>query len=414
MADVGDQAWIVVLAYTAAQSGDALTATLTVAAGTIPRAILDLIGGAIADRLPTRPLLVGAATGRVIVLAAGLLALLKFSGHTIPIMVVVAVFFGAADALHKPAVGTMPRQLVPLAQVVRAASLRQLVNRLALLFGPMIAGVGYAAVHLTGSMLGLLVVFAVAAVLLLFVRTRYDREPASHQSVVSSTREVVGYLRQDRPAGALVLSLVGLNFFVIPVIDAGIALRVTQEHWGAGVLGVLTAAIGAGAVVGTAITLRIQPQYPMRFALASMAIEGGAIAAAGLAPMIGVGISLGIIGLIAGLASPMLSGTAQSIVDPAYLGRVYALVGLADDALIPFALLGYGALAKGIGVEAATVLSGVGMTLLMGSALLRPTLRNLRLKDYGTELRSADRQRSSGSASDAPRTTGEVFDEQQE
>jgi MFS family permease len=415
MADVGDQAWIVMLAYTAAQSGDALIATLTVAAGTIPRAILDLVGGAVADRLPTRPLLVGAASGRVAVLAAGLLALLEFPGHTIPIMVVVAVFFGAADAVHKPAVGTMPRQLVPLAQIVRAASVRQLVNRMALLFGPVIAGLGYAAVHLTGSMTGLLVVFAVAAALMLFVRTRYQREPAEHQSVVSSTRAVLGYLRQDLPARALVGSLVGLNFFVIPVINAGIALRVTAEHWGADVLGVLTAAVGAGAVVGTAITLRVKPRYPMRFALALLVVQGGAIAAAGLAPMIGVGISLGLVGLTAGLSSPMLSGTAQSIVDPAYLGRIFALLGFADDALIPFALLGYGALAKGIGVQPATVLCGIGMALLMSTGLLRPTLRNLRLEAHGTELRSAGQPESGGYGSDAPPVgDDQMFGQQQE
>lgn len=390
MADVGDQAWIVILAYTAAQSGDAIIATLTVAAGTIPRAILDLVGGAVADRLPTRPLLVGAATSRVAVLALGLLALLEFGHHTIAIIIVVAVFFGAADALHKPAVGTMPRQLVSLAQVVRAASLRQLVNRLALLFGPVLAGVALAGLHLTGSMGALLAVFGVAGVLLLFVRVRFHREPAERQSVVSSTREVLGYLRQDAPARALVLSLVGLNFFVIPVINAGIALRVTEEGWGAHVLGVLTGAVGVGAVIGTAITLRIKPVYPMRFALILLVAQGGAIAVAGFAPMVGVGVALGVVGFTAGLSSPMLSGTAQSIVEPSYIGRIFALLGLADDALIPFALLAYGAVAKVIGVGLATVLCGAGMALLMGTGLLRATLRNLRLEEHGSELAEAD------------------------
>lgn len=386
LADVGDQAWIVMLAYTAAQSGDAIIATLTVAAGTIPRAILDLVGGAVADRLPTRPLLVGAAGARVTVLTAGLLALLELPDHTILIMVVVAVFFGAADALHKPAVGTMPRQLVPLAQVVRAASLRQLVNRLALLLGPAIAGVAYGAVHLTGSMAGLLGVFGVAAVSLLFVRTRFRREPAEKQSVVASTREVLGYLRRDASARALVLSLVGLNFFVIPVLNAGIALRVTKQDWGPEALGVLTAAVGVGAVVGTAVTLRIKPSYPMRFALTLLVIQGGAIAVAGLAGLIGAGIALGVVGLTAGLSSPMLSGTAQSIVHPSYIGRIFALLSLADDALIPFALVGYGAVVKGIGVELATVLCGAGMALLMGTGLLRRPLRDLRLSEHGTQL----------------------------
>lgn len=154
-------------------------------------------------------------------------------------------------------------------------------------------------------------------------------------------------------------------------------------------MGVLTGAVGVGAVVGTAITLRIKPGYPMRFALILLVVQGGAIAVAGVAPMVGVGFALGVVGLTAGLSSPMLSGTAQSIVEPSYIGRVFALLGLADDALIPFALLAYGAVAKVIGVGLATVLCGAGMALLMGSGLLRSTLWNLRLEGRGSELSEA-------------------------
>jgi MFS family permease len=381
MADIGDQAWIVILAYAAAQSGHPLTATLTVAAGTVPRAILDLIGGSVADRLPTRPLLVVAALGRVLALALGLLALVELPGRTVPIMVLVAVLFGAADAVHKPAVGTFPRQVVAVTQLVRAASLRQLVARVALLVGPALAGVVLAAGKVPGAVAGLVGVFAVAAVLLSLVRPRYRREFAPRQSVVASTREVVGYLRQDAPARALVYTMIGLNFFVIPVINAGIAIRVHQEGWGASTLGVLMASIGFGAVAGTLVTLRIRPRYPMRFALILLVLQGIALALAGVLPVVGAGISLGLVGLTAGLSSPMLGGTTQAIVRQNYLGRIYSLYGLADDALIPFALVGYGAVAGAVGVRLTTVLCGVGMAVLMGTALLRRPLRMLRLDE---------------------------------
>ncbi len=383
MADIGDQAWIVVLAFAAAQAGDPLTATLTVAAGTVPRAILDLLGGAVADRVPTRPVLAGAAVGRVLALALGLVALFQLPGNTIAVMVAVAALFGAADAVHKPAIGTFPRQLVAVGQLVRAAGLRQLVARVALLVGPALAGVVLAAVAVPGAMVGLIVVFAVAAVLLGLVRPRKRRRLAPRQSVAASTREVVGYLRQDTRARALVQTMVGLNFFVIPVINAGIAIRVHQEGWGAGTLGVLMASIGVGAVVGALVTLRLRPRYPMRFALLLLVLQGFALALAGVLPVIGAGISLALVGLTAGLSSPMLGGTTQAIVRQSYLGRIYSLYGLADDALIPFALVGYGALAGVIGVERTTVLSGLGMAVLMGLALLRRPLRDLRIDAPG-------------------------------
>jgi MFS family permease len=317
----------------------------------------------------------------VLVLVAGLVALVNMPDRTIPIMIGVAVLFGAADALHKPAVFTMPRQLVTVGQLVRAAGLRQLIARGAMLAGPAAAGVVLAGFAVPGAIAGLLAVFAVAAIFLSLVRVRYPREPAARQSVVASTREVVGYLRTDSVARSLVLALVGLNFFVIPVVNAGVALRVHAEGWGPGVLGLLMAALGVGAVLGTAATLRIKPVYPMRFALILLITQGVALAMVGVLPMVGVGVALGLTGLTAGLSSPMLSATAQALVDQNYTGRVFSLTTLADDALVPFALVGYGLVVGMIGIGPTTLICGAGMALLMGGALLRRPLRTARIED---------------------------------
>lgn len=383
VADIGDQAWIVILAYAAAQSGTALTATLTVAAGTVPRAVLELVGGAIADRLPTRPLLVGVAGARVLTLLAGLLALIGFSGHTIPIIVGLAVLFGAADALHKPATFTMPRQIVGVDQVVPAASLRQLVNRLALLGGPILAGIVLAAVALRGAVAGLLVVFLLAALLLSLVKLRFQRDEPQHESVVAAVRSVMEFLRSDHRSRALVYSLIGLNFFVVPVLNIGVALRAHHSGWHPQVLGILLACVGVGAAIGTVVTLRIRPRHPMRFALVLLVFQGFALGLVGFLPVIGVGVSLAAVGLTAGLSSPMMAGTAQAIVPDGYIGRVFSLVGLADDALIPFALVGYGLAVDHIGLRVTTALCGIGMAVLMSLGLLRKPLRDLRLDQPG-------------------------------
>lgn len=379
LADVGDQAWIVILAYAAAQTGDPLTATLTVAAGTVPRAILDLVGGAVADRLPTQRLLALAAAGRVLVLLAGLLYLIQAPQNTIWIMAGVAVLFGAADALHKPAIATLPRQLVPVGQLVKAIGYRQLAGRTALLVGPALAGVVLAAWALPGSVAGLVVLFAAAAVLLALIRTRYQRERAPRQSVIAATRQVIEYLRVDESARALNFTMIGLNFFVTPVINAGVALRAHSLGWGPHTLGLLIACIGVGAVIGTLIALRLKPTYPMRFALIMLIGQGAGLALSGVLPLVGSAIALGLVGFTAGISSPMLGGTTQAIIRESYLGRIYALQGLADDALIPFALVGYGAVAGWIGVTPATVICGVAMAALMGASLLRRPLRNLRI-----------------------------------
>ncbi len=379
-ADVGDQAWLTALAFTAAQTGRPLAATLVVAAGTIPRAVLALVGGAVADRLPSRPLLIGASSARVLVLVGGLIGLWAYPGHRLAVVVVVAALFGAADALHIPTVGTMPRQLVPSTGLLAAASLRQLVQRMALLGGPPLVGIVLAAFGLRGALIGLVLVFTVAAVLLSSVRIRYPRGAAPAQPVLRSIQDVLGYLRRESNAGGLVLALVGLNFFVIPVIGVGVALRSNQEGWGPLTLGLLLGAIGFGAAVGTAITLRFRPNLPVRFALAMLMLQGVSLSVVGFAPRFGVGAAMVAVGLTSGLASPLLSGIVQTVVDEHYLGRVFSLISLSDNGLLPIALVGYGLLSHAVGLGVSCAVCGAGMLLLMLTAFLRPALRRLRVE----------------------------------
>ncbi|MGI8456852.1 MAG: MFS transporter, partial [Propionibacteriaceae bacterium] len=379
LADLADRAWLVVLAFTAASLGSPFTATLVIAAGTLPRAVLVLVGGAFADRLPTRPLLVAADVLRAVVLLAAVAVLTVNALPVLPLMVVVGVLFGAADAVHLPSVGTMPRQLVATDGLIRAAGLRQMGGRIAYLAGPPLAGVALGALLLPGTLAVLVVPFVVAAVVMGLVRTRYPREAARSQSVYASVRELIGHLRGRDDSRRLVLSLVGLNFFAIPVVTVGVALRVTAEGWGPTHLGLLIGLVGAGAIVGTLVTFRLRSPRPLRLAYAMLALQGVALATIGVAPEWGVGLALGLVGLTSGLACPPLAGMLQARVEPAYLGRVYSLIALADDGILPLALAGFGAITAAIGIGWAVALSGLGMTAWMGASYCRPRLRNLPL-----------------------------------
>lgn len=50
------------------------------------------------------------------------------------------------------------------------------------------------------------------------------------------------------------------------------------------------------------------------------------------------------IGFTAGLASAFLSGAFQQTIEPAFLGRTSSIVSLSDEALMPVAMTGFGAL----------------------------------------------------------------------
>lgn len=67
---------------------------------------------------------------------------------------------------------------------------------------------------------------------------------------------------------------------------------------------------------------------------------------------------MGVIGFTAGLASAQLSAAFQQTISPAYLGRTSSIVSLSDEALMPLAMTGFGALISGAGIPFACGLLG--------------------------------------------------------
>jgi hypothetical protein len=135
----------------------------------------------------------------------------------------------------------------------------------------------------------------------------------------------------------------------------------------------------------------------------------------GFGPRWVAGAGVLVVGVTAGLASAFLSGAFQVLVEPAYLGRTSALTSLADDALMPVAMAGFGALAGLTSVAGACLGAGTAMALLCGWSAARLSPRLAAPGGYGEvtgrsrspEGSSADpsSECSEPSAASASRTT---------
>ena len=87
-------------------TSDPLALGLTLALGGIPRALIMLIGGAIADRFPARAIMIASDIIRMLLVA--LLAILTLTGTVQLWMVYVLSFaFGLVDGFFMPAAGSM-------------------------------------------------------------------------------------------------------------------------------------------------------------------------------------------------------------------------------------------------------------------------------------------------------------------
>ncbi|MGZ4468719.1 MAG: MFS transporter [Nocardioidaceae bacterium] len=365
VSQAGDAAWAVALAWTATRLAGPAEAGLVIGAGTAPRALVTLYGGALADRLDPRRVMVVANLGRVLVLVAAIAAS-TYRGVSVPELLAVAVLFGVFDAVYNPAGMTLPRQMVRAEDLPRSAALFQIGRRVATFVGAPVGGFLVAVGDLRAVMAVDAASFLLISVFLATaLRPRFPRPPVSGGSVRSGLAAGFRYLRDDVRVRTLVVSLTGLNLFVGPALAVGVALHVHASGWGATTLGLSEAAVGVGAGLGAAATLRWRAPNPFRTGLLVLVGQAAAIAVLGFTSRPALLLAAAVIGVTAGVASAQLSGAFQALVDPSYLGRMGALTSLGDDVLMPVAMAGFGALAASAGLPAACLVTGALFAMLV-------------------------------------------------
>ena len=141
-------------------------------AWSLPQVVLVLASGALSDRLDRRLLMIAGDAIRFV--AIGLLGILSVTDQlTIPLILLLVVFYGAGQAVFQPAFTSITPTIVPSDLLVQANSLAQLVRPFAMiLVGPLIGGL---LVDWMGPGTAFLVdagTFVFSAVMILMMRTR--------------------------------------------------------------------------------------------------------------------------------------------------------------------------------------------------------------------------------------------------
>ncbi len=364
VSEVGDSVWLIALAWTAVHIAGPGHAGLLLGVGTLPRAALLLVGGVLADRLDTRRTVMAANAARVVVLVVGVVLLEEAPGHTYAVLMGVALAFGVAEALHDPAAGTVGRQMVRPEDLRPLVATFQTVSRLARLGGAPLGAALVAAYGIEVAMLVDAVSFAVIGGVYVLLRPRFPRALSTGETWRGDLVAGLSYVRRTREVRILLVAFAGLNLFVGPAIAVGLALRVAQAGWGAHTLGVLEAAVGAGAAAGALAAARYDAGRPALVGFLVLVVQGVGIAAFGFGGQWFVLGAAALVGATAGGASTYLSAVFLLTVAEDYLGRAQSLSTLTDDVLMPAAMAGFGLLAGATSVTAACLVAGAAMSLL--------------------------------------------------
>jgi len=377
---VGMQIWFVTLGWSAAQLGDPGVTALVLAAGSVPRAALLLLGGALVDRLGVRRLMVGGDLARAAVMAAAAVLVLGFSPGPV-LLTAVAFTFGVVDAAYLPAASSMPRLLLPTERLPAGLGLGQAVSRTTVFLGAPLGGVVAAVggLALAGGLNTAL--FGLSALALARLRVRRPVDPSPGSSVWRDVGSGLAYVAREPLLRTVLLAVTLLNFASIAPFNVGLALRAENEGWGATGLGWLVAAFGLGALGGSLALVRGRGSArPAVTGLVWVVVQGACCAAIGVAPGLGVALVAALAaGVTAGPASVLLLGLVQARTEAAYLGRVMSLSTFASLGTVPVAYAAFGVLAQVWGVTAAFVLCGALEAAVAVVALASREVRCARL-----------------------------------
>ncbi len=339
---VGDGIYYLALSWAAVRGGSPAEAGVVVAVSAVPRALLMLGGGVVADRVGPRRVVIGSDAARAVVVL-GLAALLLAADPGLWLLAAVAVVFGVLDALFMPAVGALPPRIAPSGQLARIQGMRGLATRLATVVGAPLGGLAVAVGGPVAAFGAAGLLFALSVPLLLAVRLSPLPADASATAPAPPTtplRDLVAGLRYVRRHRVLcpLLVVIGLSDlgFVGP-LNIGLVLLADERGWGAAGMGWILAgfAVGSGAA---SLLLTVRGRVPRAGLVQGVAIVVGsaAIASLALVPSAAAAAAVAVvIGLLTGLNGVLCHALLQTQSDPAYLGRVTSVATLLSLGLAP-------------------------------------------------------------------------------
>ncbi|MGP4083586.1 MFS transporter [Streptomyces sp. KR55] len=362
---VGDSVYYIALSWAAVQAGTPSQAGVVMSVSALPRAVLMLGGGVIADRLGPRRVAIGSDAVRCVAVLA-VAGLLFLTSPGLWPLALLALVFGTVDAVFMPAVGALPARVTGRGQLARVQGMRSLAIRFASVVGAPLGGLGVAVGGAAAAftLAGLLI--AVSVPLLVSVRVRElppDDNTADKATARGSTamgvpplmgvppRErsrawgsdlVAGlrHIRRHRVLAPLMLAIALGDLGFVGPLNVGLTLLADERGWGAAGMGWVLAGFGGGAGAAS-LLLTVRGRLPHAGQVAAYAILAGSVAIGALAYAPGVVAATGtalLIGLLAGLSGVVCGALLQTQADPAYLGRVTAVAGLVSLGFAPLSM----------------------------------------------------------------------------
>jgi MFS family permease len=379
---LGDQFHLVALPWLVlVVTGDPLQLGLVLAAAGVPRAVLMLFGGALADRLSPRTLMLVSNLVRFAITA---LLVVAVAGGAVQLWMIygVAASFGVVSGFFLPAAEASLPRVLPGAELAAGNSLLMIADQVAQFVGPALAGsivalLSGAAAGNTGrsGLTGIAVAFAVdgatfafAALMLALMRPLAGLGSEKHP--LHDVAEGLRYAWHHTTTRTMVIVIALANFLLTGPLLVGLpVLASTRFAEGAAAFGMILSGYALGNLIGLGLAGATTPSARVIGVLGTaifpfLAVIYGAL---GVVGSTWVAVALMVVGGVGnGYLSITIISLLQRMTPPHLVGRVMALLMLSMYGLGPLSQVIAGAVLQ---ASASWLFLGAAVGLLVPGAL---------------------------------------------
>ena len=375
---MGTQATLVALPYQLyIQTHSPFLVGLLGAVELLPLITTALLGGAIADRMDRRTLLLVDQVG--LVLAPAGLALVTFMGQPAVItLYLLGAALAAFSAVQNVVRSAIVPNLVPPEQLRSALAINYGLYQLTMVLGPALGGLVIAALGVKWAY----VIDALSCLAMVAAAAAIAPQPPDpsihHESVGRSIAEGLRFVRGNRALlGSFAIDLVAMTFGMPRALFA--VLAVSVYHAGASGTGVLYAALAAGATVAALTTGWLTHARRLGIIVIwAVVVWGAAIALVGLAGSLWVAAALLAVAGAADSVSAVCRSTINQTVTPDHMrGRMSSVFSLVVTSGPRLGDIESGAVAGAVDVRFSVVSGGILCVIgAIGIVVAFPALRH--------------------------------------
>jgi MFS family permease len=375
---VGDRVHQLALMWWTIQATGSLAMTgIVLIATTLPAVLLGPVAGALADRVPRKPLMLACDGLRALVTL--LLAVLALIGDlSFPVVVVCSAALASLTAIFTPAnMATVP-SVVPQEDLLKANSLLETTMHGAGLLGPALGGLIVAVFGPAGAFGFNALSFVGSALALLGIRFPPPAPGAVAESFFASMKAGFRLLGAQPTIGGLLGCFAVLNFFSISILLFLPYFAKTVFQVGAAGLGVMEAAIATGMLLG-ALSAGKLGGGRKRFPVILTAVLGtcATFVVMGAVPLYPLFLAmLAVTGALFGGMNVVVMAFFQERVPPAEMGRFMGLLTSVVFALMPVSNGVFGALSGAVAPSQLLMINGGCIGAIAFLLFLVPGLRH--------------------------------------